>query len=250
MLNETLFTWLAQASLSGVPVGRLRRHTTTLAARMENAVRVRVHLPSRQDLALRYAEGSAPAPVAPTAQQGKSNGKGELRTSELDKTWGKVLKKGGAGRRTTALRCECGAGGSGSMVNSILILDPERLVFIDEIAANTKWRALTVARHGASDAVLRSSMDIGRRQLSPPVCARTVCCAVCPGWSLDGDAFLAYVEQLLARSLRLGDAVIMDNLPAYKVHCVREAIQAVGASLLYLPPNSPHSTRSKGPFPN
>jgi hypothetical protein len=39
----------------------------------------------RRDLALRYAEGSAPAPVAPTAQQGKSN-----RRSELDKTWGQV----------------------------------------------------------------------------------------------------------------------------------------------------------------
>ena len=34
----------------------------------------------RRDLALRYAKGSAPAPVAPTAQQGKSNGLGELRT--------------------------------------------------------------------------------------------------------------------------------------------------------------------------
>ena len=56
---------------------------------------------------------------------------------------------------------------------------------------------------------------------------------------MDGDAFLAYVEQLLAPSLRPGDTVIMDNLPAHKIHGVREAIQAVGASLLYLPPYSP-----------
>ncbi|OAF14067.1 transposase [Bradyrhizobium centrolobii] len=56
---------------------------------------------------------------------------------------------------------------------------------------------------------------------------------------MDGDALLAYVEQLLAPSLRPGDTVIMDNLPAHKVHGVREAIQAVGASLLYLPPYSP-----------
>ncbi|MCP1756891.1 transposase [Bradyrhizobium elkanii] len=56
---------------------------------------------------------------------------------------------------------------------------------------------------------------------------------------MDGDAFLAYVEQLLAPSLRPGDTVIMDNLPAHNVHGVREAIQAVGASLLYLPPYSP-----------
>ncbi len=56
---------------------------------------------------------------------------------------------------------------------------------------------------------------------------------------MDGDAFLAYVEQLLAPSLRPGDTVIMDNLPAHKVNGVREAIQAAGASLLYLPPYSP-----------
>jgi transposase len=56
---------------------------------------------------------------------------------------------------------------------------------------------------------------------------------------MDGDAFLAYVEQLLAPSLRPGDTVIMDNLPAHKVHGVREAIQAAGARLLYLPPYSP-----------
>jgi transposase len=41
---------------------------------------------------------------------------------------------------------------------------------------------------------------------------------------MDGEAFLAYVEQLLAPSLRPGDTVIMDNLPAHKVHGVREAI--------------------------
>lgn len=56
---------------------------------------------------------------------------------------------------------------------------------------------------------------------------------------MDGDAFLAWVEQSLAPSLRPGDTVIMDNLPAHKVQGVQDAIEAVGASLLYLPPYSP-----------
>jgi len=56
---------------------------------------------------------------------------------------------------------------------------------------------------------------------------------------MDGEVFLAYVEQLLAPSLQPGDTVIMDNLPAHKVHRVREAIQTAGASLLYVPPYSP-----------
>ena len=57
---------------------------------------------------------------------------------------------------------------------------------------------------------------------------------------MDGDAFLAWVERSLAPSLRHGDIVIMDNLPAHKVHGVQQAIQAVGASLLYLPLYSPY----------
>ncbi len=56
---------------------------------------------------------------------------------------------------------------------------------------------------------------------------------------MDGDAFLAWVEQSLAPSLRNGDTVIMDNLPAHKVQGVQEAIEGVGANLRYLPPYSP-----------
>jgi transposase len=43
----------------------------------------------------------------------------------------------------------------------------------------------------------------------------------------------------LAPTLRPGDIVIMDNLPAHKVAGVRQAIEARGATLLYLPPYSP-----------
>ena len=56
---------------------------------------------------------------------------------------------------------------------------------------------------------------------------------------MNGDAFLAYVEQVLAPELEQNDIVIMDNLPAHKVTGVRQAIEKVGASLLYLPPYSP-----------
>lgn len=51
--------------------------------------------------------------------------------------------------------------------------------------------------------------------------------------------FLAYVEQLLIPTLAQGDIVIMDDLPAHKSTGVRDAIEAAGASLLYLPPYSP-----------
>ncbi len=56
---------------------------------------------------------------------------------------------------------------------------------------------------------------------------------------MTGDVFRAYVEQSLAPALRVGDVVVMDNLPVHKVAGVREAIAAVGAGILYLPPYSP-----------
>jgi transposase len=56
---------------------------------------------------------------------------------------------------------------------------------------------------------------------------------------MTGEAFRAYVEQVLAPDLEPGDAVVMDNLPAHKVAGVQEAIRAAGASILYLPSYSP-----------
>jgi len=57
--------------------------------------------------------------------------------------------------------------------------------------------------------------------------------------AMDGPAFLAWVEQMLAPTLAPGDIVVMDNLPAHKPDAVRVAIEATGAALRYLPPYSP-----------
>jgi transposase len=57
--------------------------------------------------------------------------------------------------------------------------------------------------------------------------------------AIDGATFRAYVEQFLVPALAPGDIVIMDNLSSHKVAGVREAVEARGARLLYLPPYSP-----------
>src|SRR3954465_1482908 len=57
--------------------------------------------------------------------------------------------------------------------------------------------------------------------------------------AINGELFLAYVEQVLVPTLASGDIVIMDNLASHKVAGVRRAIEAAGARLLYLPPYSP-----------
>ena len=56
---------------------------------------------------------------------------------------------------------------------------------------------------------------------------------------IDGNCFLAYVEQVLAPTLQPGDIVVMDNLSSHKGPAVRAMIQATGAKLMYLPPYSP-----------
>ena len=55
---------------------------------------------------------------------------------------------------------------------------------------------------------------------------------------MNGDAFRAYIEQVLVTELNKGDVAIMDNLPAHKVGAIRTMIEAARAGFLYLPPYS------------
>ena len=56
---------------------------------------------------------------------------------------------------------------------------------------------------------------------------------------INGESFLAYIEQLLVPILRPGDIVIFDNLGSHKGKSARNAIRAKGAHLMFLPPYSP-----------
>ena len=62
---------------------------------------------------------------------------------------------------------------------------------------------------------------------------------VVPDGPIDGAALRAYVDRVPVPELRPGDAVVMDNLGSHKGAGVRRAVEAAGASLLYLPPYSP-----------
>jgi len=59
---------------------------------------------------------------------------------------------------------------------------------------------------------------------------------------------VAWCEQLLALALAEDNIVVMDNLAAHKVTCVRETIEARGVSLPYLPPYSPDLTPIENGF--
>jgi transposase len=121
-----------------------------------------------------------------------------------------------------------------------LDLDPAKLVFIDETGASTKM----TRAYGRSPRGERcvASIPYGHWKTTTFTAGLRLGGMVAPmvlDGPMDGNAFIAYVEQVLVLELGKGDIVIMDNLPAHKVSGVRQAIENAGANLLYLPPYSP-----------
>jgi transposase len=121
-----------------------------------------------------------------------------------------------------------------------LDFDPERLVFVDETGATTKMARLRGrAPRGER---CRAAIPHGHWKTTTFVAALRLSGMTAPmvlDGPMNGPAFLAYVEQVLAPTLQPGDIVIMDNLAPHKSAAVRKAIEAVGARLLLLPPYSP-----------
>ena len=120
------------------------------------------------------------------------------------------------------------------------MLDPARLVFLDETATSTNmvrvkgrcprgmrlvgqvphghWKTITFVAGLRHDGMVAPFVTDG---------------------AMNGPIFVQYLKQYLVPKLKRRDTVIMDNLPAHKVPGVREAIEAAGAKLRYLPQYSP-----------
>ena len=119
-------------------------------------------------------------------------------------------------------------------------LQPEKLVFLDESWAKTNMTRL----YGRSPRGTRlvGTVPFGHWNTTTFVAGlrhdRLVAPMVLNG-AMNGRAFRAWVEQCLAPTLDHGDTVIADNLGSHKVGGVRDAIEARGARLLFLPAYSP-----------
>ena len=119
-------------------------------------------------------------------------------------------------------------------------LDPRRLVFIDETWAKTNMtrthgRALRGQR-------LVDKVPHGHWKTLTFLAALRYDAIAAPfvlDGPINGEWFLAYVEQVLVPTLRPGDVVVMDNLGSHKGKAVRRAIRSAGAHLIFLPPYSP-----------
>ena len=119
-------------------------------------------------------------------------------------------------------------------------LDPARLVFIDETGTSTNMartrgrsqrgtRLIGLVPHGHWKITTFLAGLRCDRITAPFVIDRPMNSAI----------FLAYVRQCLVPTLNPGDIVVMDNLKPHKAKGVREAIEAAGATVRYLPPYSP-----------
>jgi transposase len=119
-------------------------------------------------------------------------------------------------------------------------LDTRRFVFVDQCSANTSlspiygWSrrgqrvCFEAPRNWGANVTLLSSMS--RSGMGPSL-------------AVEGPTtkalFEAYVEHVLAPSLKRGQLVVMDNLSSHKGSRIRELIEGRGCELMYLPPYSP-----------
>lgn len=119
-------------------------------------------------------------------------------------------------------------------------IDARRLVFVDEFGVNIRLARL----FGWAPRGMRSRGSAPRnygKNLS--VCAALspegITAAMTIDGAIDGLAFDQYVEHILAPTLKPRQIVILDNLSVHKQAAVRQAIEAVGARVLFLPSYSP-----------
>jgi transposase len=119
-------------------------------------------------------------------------------------------------------------------------IDPARLVFIDETWTKTNMAPLR--GWGPRGQRLKAKAPFGKWKtmtfLAALRCNRIDAPCLLDG-PINGEWFLAYVQDFLVPTLKPGDVVIMDNLGSHRGKQVRRAIRAVGAKLLFLPKYSP-----------
>lgn len=118
-------------------------------------------------------------------------------------------------------------------------LDPEKLVFIDESGFRTNigwdmgWApigerpVLSIPKHGENITVIGAIALDGVRAMTEL------------RGKVDGERFVAWLRDDLGPTLKPGDIVLMDNPRLHRVAGVKEAIEARGATVKYLPPYAP-----------
>ena len=120
------------------------------------------------------------------------------------------------------------------------VIDPERLVFLDETSLKTDLTRLRGWAEGGGRLV--EAVPGGKwntNTLVQAVALDGTRAAMILDGPINGISFAGFCEWLLAPSLHPGDLVVLDNLSSHKSIAAARAVEAVGASFIYLPPYSP-----------
>lgn len=119
-------------------------------------------------------------------------------------------------------------------------MQAERLRFLDEAGVNRAMSRRYARSPRGKRAAGHAPLNYGKNlTIVAALGIDGVTAAMTIQGAINGAAFIAYVEQVLAPTLKPGQIVIMDNLSSHKVDGVRQAIEACGAELVYLPRYSP-----------
>jgi transposase len=115
-----------------------------------------------------------------------------------------------------------------------------RLVFVDETGTNVTLTPL-YGRALIGERAVGKAPRNHRTNLTVvgAVALDGIRCLMAYEGGTTKEAFLRFVRDALVPSLKRGDVVVMDNLGAHYTKGVREAIEAAGAALIFLPPYSP-----------
>jgi len=120
------------------------------------------------------------------------------------------------------------------------ILDPRKLVFLDETSVSSTITRL-YGRAPRGQRLVQKVLHGNWKTLTFIAALRhdRVTAPFVLQGAMNGETFKAYIEQFLAPTLKRGDIVFMDNVSVHQVDGVEEAIEARGAILFYLPAYSP-----------
>jgi transposase len=129
------------------------------------------------------------------------------------------------------------------------MLDPARLVFIDETAVSTNLVRLN-GRAPRGERVI-GSVPLGTWETITFVAAlrhKKMTAPMVVAGAMTGEMFLAYVEQCLVPTLKRNDIVVMDNCRVHLGPGIRQAIEKARATLRYLPKYSPDLNPIEMPY--
>lgn len=127
-----------------------------------------------------------------------------------------------------------------AFIEAVQGLDYTRFHFVDETSTNLTY----CRRYGRAPGGRRVGQAVPLHSgpnvtLIAALTTHGLGAAMTVGGAVNGDVFAAYLEQVLGPTLRPGDVVVLDNLPAHKVDGLAALVERRGARLVYLPPYSP-----------